>query len=90
MSIPSHILNLIENNAVDEAIVSIDNLIASGDISAEAYYQRGRLHWQAGHRRAAINDYHSALELDPESPAGEALRLTMSIMEFYNKDLYNP
>lgn len=56
MSIPSHILNLIENNAVDEAIVSLDRFIEESGDSAEAYFQRGKLHWQAGHRREAIND----------------------------------
>ena len=90
MSIPSHILNLIENNAVDEAIVSLDMFIEESGDSAEAYFQRGKLHWQAGHRREAINDYHRAVDIDSASPAREALRLSMSIMNFYNTDLYNP
>ncbi len=90
MSIPSHILNLIENNAVDEAIVSLDRFIEESGDSAEAYFQRGKLAWQAGHRREAINDYHRAVDIDSASPAREALRLSMSIMNFYNTDLYNP
>ena len=90
MSIPEHILTLIDNNAVDDAIVSLDRLIDSQPDNDEAFFLRGKLHWQLGQRKNALNDYHRAAELNPGGPAAGVIEMTMSIMNFYNKDLYNP
>lgn len=57
---------------------------------SELYYLRGRLNWKAGHRGEAMSDYRRAISLNPQSPAVEALRLSGDIMNFYNKDFYNP
>ena len=38
----------------------------------------------------AMNAYEQAAHLDPESPAVHARQMLMKIMNFYNKDLYNP
>ena len=45
---------------------------------------------ELGRRREAINDYYKAAELDPDGPARQALEHISGIMQFYNKDLYNP
>ena len=38
----------------------------------------------------AIDCYLEAIELDPDSPAVEAKRMLDDILNFYNKDAYNP
>ena len=38
----------------------------------------------------AMSDYCKAAELNPDSPAVAAYRAASRILDFYNKDLYNP
>jgi hypothetical protein len=38
----------------------------------------------------AINNYLEAIALDPHSPAVEAKQMLDDILNFYNKDCYNP
>lgn len=58
--------------------------------AAETWYRRGnecrlRQDWQG-----AMNAYAEAAELDANSPAVHAREMLMDIMEFYNKEMYNP
>ena len=78
-----------EKSDIQAQIEALDAVIAR-EATAEAYYQRGRLHWRAGNRGAAMSGYNRAVALDPDSPAAEALKLCNEIMDFYNTDLYNP
>lgn len=52
--------------------------------------ERGRLYWALGKRSEAINDYLAAQRINPEGKAKELLKATYEILNFYNKDLYNP
>lgn len=72
----------------DSAIGSIKDDEKEG--YSELYYLRGRLGWKAGHRGDAMSDYRRAISLNAQSPAVEALKLSGDIMNFYNKDFYNP
>lgn len=56
----------------------------------EAYTLRGMKYWGMQNRSAAINDYLTAIRLNPESKALQALKATNEILDYYNKDLYNP
>ena len=56
----------------------------------EAYTMRGMKHWGLQNRSAAINDYLAAIRLNPESRAQQALKAANDILDYYNKDLYNP
>ena len=55
-----------------------------------ALIERGRLYWALGKRSEAINDYLAAQRVNPEGKAKELLKATYEILNFYNKDLYNP
>lgn len=55
-----------------------------------ALIERGRLFWALGKRSEAINDYLAAQKLNPEGKAHELLKATYEILNFYNKDLFNP
>ena len=75
----------------DEAIATITDWIAAHPEDADAYTLRGMRHFGAGHRSAAIGDYLTALRLDPDNArARQALDYANSILDYYNKDLYNP
>ena len=75
----------------DEAIALLDKWIAEHTEDVEAYTLRGMKHFGAGHRSAAIGDYLTALRLDPDNArARQALDYANSILDYYNKDLYNP
>lgn len=75
----------------DEAIALLDKWISDHPEDVEAYTLRGMKHFGAGHRSAAIGDYLTALRLDPDNArARQALDYANSILDYYNKDLYNP
>lgn len=48
----------------------------------EAY---ARMDW-----KKCLDSYAEAIKLNPASEAVELRKMTMSIVEFYNKDQYNP
>lgn len=76
--------------SVEESIEALTGFIEQHPDSDEALLRRGMMHWQAGDRAGAINDYNAALRINPESPAKVALRQIYSILDFYDKDRYNP
>lgn len=53
-------------------------------------FRRGRLKWKKEDRAGAMNDYSEACAINPDGPASVALDQARRIMNFYNKDLYNP
>lgn len=56
----------------------------------DALIERGRLYWSIDKRSEAINDYLAAERLNPDGKATQLLKATYDILNFYNKDLYNP
>lgn len=73
-----------------EAIEALTAFLERFPGNDEALTLRGQKHWILNHRRDAINDYLSALKINPESRAGMLLDYANSILDFYNKDLLNP
>ena len=86
----THSLEEIKKMAPSEAIPYLDKLVAKEPENEEAYLIRGLRHWSLNHRQLAINDYLMAIKLNPESKAKMALQYANSILDYYNKDLYNP
>lgn len=64
--------------------------IAADGCDEEALIERGRLYWALGMRSEAIGDYLAAQRLNPSGKATQLLKATYEILNFYNKDLYNP
>ena len=73
-----------------EALDILNRHIESTPEDDEAYYLRGRVNWKLGRNADAISDYCKAVDLNPSSCAAHALDMARNIMDFYNKDLYNP
>lgn len=59
-------------------------------MTAEEYYQQGNEYRRQGDWQHAINCYMEATAIDPLSPAREAQKMLEDILNFYNKDAYNP
>lgn len=82
-----------KENIADDIAVRLRTL--SERLAADAYdeaalIERGRLYWALGKRSEAINDYLAAQRINPEGKAKELLKATYEILNYYNKDLYNP
>lgn len=76
-----------------EAIERLTALISSLTDSTEkeqALTLRGELYWKYERRAEAINDYNAAIAINPGSAAIKLKEAAYAILDFYNKDLYNP
>lgn len=80
-----YILKLFGENRLDEAA---DALEACDD--AWALYMLGRIAWRRERRSEAISYYCRSAEKEPGGPGAMALEQARQIMDFFNKDLYNP
>lgn len=83
------IIALFDDNKLDEADTALDAL-DDGPERAWVLYMKGRIAWKRGQKSRAISFYAEAAGLDPDSEAATALDQARRIMDFYNKDLYNP
>lgn len=59
-------------------------------LTAAEWYERGNEYRKKGDWKHAIDCYLEAIEIDPESPALHAKAMLEDILNFYNKDAYNP
>lgn len=73
-----------------EAIVLLTAYIAEHPDSDEALTLRGMKYFGNNQRALAINDYLEAIRINPDSRARLALKTANEILDYYNKDLYNP
>lgn len=73
-----------------ERLRSLDARIAASPSDEAALIERGRLRWALGMRSEAIGDYLAAQKLNPSGNATQLLEATYAILDYYNKDLYNP
>ena len=77
----------------EEAVKALTEYIEANPDSKEldeVLTMRGMKYWGMQKRSAAINDYLAAIRINPESKAVEALKAANEILDYYNKDLYNP
>lgn len=73
-----------------ERLRRLSDHLAKAPDDEDALIERGRLYWALGHRSEAINDYLAAQRINPDGKATQLLKATYDILDFYNKDLYNP
>lgn len=74
----------------EAAITQLSLYIDANPHDDEAFTLRGMKYWGAGKRSLAINDYLAAVRINPESRATLALKASIEILDYRNKDLYNP
>lgn len=75
---------------VEEAVEALTEYIAAHPDSDEALTLRGRQYWALGKQGAAITDYLDAIKINPDSPSRHYIKVAYEILNYYNKDLYNP
>lgn len=84
------IKELIKEGKLDKAIQLLNNYIQDSDNSNdEPFYLLGNAYRKQGNWQQALNNYLEAIERNPESPAVNAHKMVMDILNFYNKDMYN-
>jgi len=81
---------LIYDGKTDDAIRLLDQYITGHEESDEAWCLRGNAYRKKGDMRQALNNYLRAIELNPESPAKQAYAMLIEILDYYNKETYNP
>ena len=81
---------LLDGNRADEAIDLVEKFRAEGGAMDDTlFYLLGNAWRKKGNWQMAMNNYHQAIALNPESPAQHALDIANEILDFYNKDMYN-
>ena len=83
------IRQLINDNNTDEALRLLNVYIKKNASDDEAFYLRGNVYRKMGDIRQALNNYLTAIELNPDSPAQTAYNAQIKILDFYNKDMFN-
>lgn len=84
------IRNLLATEKADEAIAELERFrTAGGTMDDELFYLLGNAWRKKGNWQMAMNNYHEAVAINPESPARHALDIANEILDFYNKDMYN-
>lgn len=75
---------------IAEEIKRLEEQIKAAPDDDTLHYRLGNAYRKKGNWKEAIKCYLAARELNPASPAAEAYKSIMEILEFHNKDLYNP
>ena len=84
------IRNLLATEKADEAIAELERFrTAGGTMDDELFYLLGNAWRKKGNWQMAMNNYLEAVNLNPKSPAQQALDIANEILDFYNKDMYN-
>lgn len=85
-----HIRTIIKTVSYEESITILSDYINTHPDEDEPLTLRGLKHWGAGKRALALNDFLAAIAINPYSSARQALEFTSGILDYRNKDLYNP
>lgn len=86
----SSIKDLINQGAVEQAVGQLQELLQTAfPHKDEIYYLLGNAYRKQSNWQQAMNYYHRAIELNPQSPALHARQMVVDILNFYNKDMYN-
>lgn len=84
------IRELVKGMSAEEAVKTLTEYIGTHPDDDAALTLRGLKYWSIGERALAINDYLAAIRINPDSKAHEALNAANEILNYFNKDLYNP
>ena len=82
--------DIINSNDCNNSLITLSEHITQNPTDDNAYYLRGNIYRKMNLFGDALNDYHKALELNPQSPASVAIEILNDILEYRNTDLLNP
>lgn len=86
----TEIKNKIDNGQPDDAILMANQLIKEGNEDAYLYYLKGRAYMKKSDWKKAIDALLISNSISPGGTASETLKMLNDILDFYNKDMYNP
>ncbi|MCQ2238768.1 MAG: tetratricopeptide repeat protein [Bacteroidaceae bacterium] len=90
MEITDKTIDLLNKGEIDNAIQFLElSIKESNNPKDDLYYLLGNAYRKKGNWQYAINNYLEAIAINPNSPAKQAYEMAMSILNFYNKDMYN-
>lgn len=75
---------------IEQEISRLSEQIKENPQDARLLAERGKLFWRAGRRGEAMSDYTASALIEPEGVGAQLLEYSREILDFYNKDLYNP
>ena len=85
---------LIDNGDSDDAILATERWMESKDVAvddlAQVYYLRGNAYRKQENWGKAMTCYLRAIDLNGHESARQAYAMAKQVMNFYNKDYYNP
>ena len=81
--------SLIDQMRIEEAQRLLEEIISENREDDMAYYLLGNLFRKSNDWKRCIDCYSRAIELNPQSPALSAREMAISILNFYNTDMYN-
>ena len=73
-----------------KAITELSEHILLNPMDDNAYYLRGNIYRKMEMFGDALNDYHKAVELNPQSQAAIAIEILNEILAYKYTDLLNP
>ena len=80
----------LHDNDIDNALESLNSIIACNPDNDEAYFLIGNTYCKKNDWQQALNAYCQAIKINPNSPATIAKDQLMEILCSYNHDIYNP
>lgn len=84
------IKQMLYKGEIVEAIQALEDVVNNDTYPKdEIYYLLGNAYRKQSNWQKALNCYLEAIDLNPESPAVEAKKALIDILNFYNKDMYN-
>lgn len=95
MNLPEEIEKILRSTPTDEqlrnALEKLEQSVGVNDADdSYNYFIQGKILWRLGQRNRATTAYLRAAELNPDSPAVQALEHARAIESFFNPDLLNP
>lgn len=78
-------------NELVGSLGKVNEFISDNKSNCEALLLRGKIHYKMQNWGAAMNDYYSVLELDPENQeAKSGIEMAKSILGYFTPDMFNP
>lgn len=85
------IKHYLADNKLQTAIEMLDEIIEANPQNDEAYLLRGHAYRKKEDWKHALSDYAAARDINPDNATATiAYDSTVEVLNFYNKDLYNP
>jgi cytochrome c-type biogenesis protein CcmH/NrfG len=84
-----HIREIIEKGEIEKSIALLTEYVEENPQDDKAFFLLGNLYRKKEDWRMALNNFRNAIEINPDSPAKEAYKMVIQILDFYNKDMYN-